>query len=85
VDIAAGCKLLEKSGAWYAYNGEKIAQGREKAKQYFEQNPQAAAALEKSVREKFFAEGGKLEEIVEVGFEPVAVPAEPTVSSEEEK
>jgi recombination protein RecA len=55
--------MLEKSGAWYAYNGEKIAQGREKAKLYFEANPAAAAALEKSVRDKFFAQGAKFEEI----------------------
>ena len=82
VDIAADCKLLEKSGAWYSYNGEKIAQGREKAKQYFESNPQAAASLEKSVREKFFASGGQLEENNEVGFEQLS--SEPTVTAEEE-
>jgi recombination protein RecA len=49
-------KVLEKSGAWYSYNGDKIAQGREKAKQYFLDNPKVAAEVEKSVREKLLAD-----------------------------
>ena len=44
--------IVEKSGAWYAYKGEKIGQGRENAKLYLEQNPKAAAEIEMAIREK---------------------------------
>jgi recombination protein RecA len=40
---------LEKSGAWYAYRGERIGQGRENAKQYFRENPVAAKELEEEI------------------------------------
>lgn len=39
VDLGAEYEILNKSGSWYAYNGEKIGQGREAAKSYLEQNP----------------------------------------------
>ncbi len=41
-----------KSGAWYAYKGEKIGQGKENAKLFLEQNPKAAAEIEMAIREK---------------------------------
>ena len=44
--------LLRKSGAWYAYKGEKIGQGKENAKLFLEQNPKAAAEIEMAIREK---------------------------------
>jgi len=44
--------VVEKAGAWYAYKGEKIGQGRENAKLYLEQNPKAAAEIEMAIREK---------------------------------
>ncbi len=40
VDLAAARDIIEKSGAWYAYNDAKIGQGREAAKQYLEANPE---------------------------------------------
>jgi len=52
VDLGVKCKVLEKSGAWLIYNGEKLANGREKTKTFLEQNPQVAEALEAEVREK---------------------------------
>ena len=39
VDLGAKAEIVEKAGAWYAYKGEKIGQGRENAKLYLEQNP----------------------------------------------
>ena len=44
--------IVEKSGAWYAYKGEKIGQGRENAKIYLEQNPTVAAEIEMAIRTK---------------------------------
>ena len=52
IDLGAKAEIVEKSGAWYAYKGEKIGQGRENAKIYLEQNPKVAAEIEMSIREK---------------------------------
>jgi len=52
VDLGAKAEIVEKSGAWYAYKGEKIGQGRENAKIYLEQNPKIAAEIEMAIREK---------------------------------
>ncbi len=52
IDLGAKAEIVEKSGAWYAYKGEKIGQGRENAKIYLEQNPSIAAEIEMAIREK---------------------------------
>ena len=51
LDLAAGCNIINKSGAWYAYNGEKIGQGRENAKQYLIDNPDVFEELDSRVRD----------------------------------
>jgi recombination protein RecA len=50
LDLAAARNLVEKSGAWYALNDEKIGQGREAAKQYLQDNPKIMADLEAKIR-----------------------------------
>lgn len=50
VDLATQAGLINKSGAWYEYQGEKIAQGREAAKEYLKANPKVAKDLEAAVR-----------------------------------
>lgn len=52
LDLAASHEVVQKSGAWYAYLGEKIGQGRENAKQYLKENPEVLAEIEQKVREK---------------------------------
>ena len=52
LDLAANEDIIEKSGAWYAYKGNKIGQGRENAKLYLEQNPKICDEIEAAVREK---------------------------------
>ena len=52
IDLGVKAEIVEKSGAWYAYKGEKIGQGRENAKIYLEQNPNVAAEIEMAIREK---------------------------------
>jgi recombination protein RecA len=51
IDLAADRNLVEKSGAWYAYNGAKIAQGREAAKNYLAANPDVLNELDAKIRE----------------------------------
>lgn len=51
IDLAAGANILEKSGAWYAYKGEKIGQGKENVKLYLKENVKLQDELEAKVRE----------------------------------
>lgn len=51
LDLAADANIVEKSGSWYAYQGAKIGQGRENAKQYLAQNPMICEEIENKVRE----------------------------------
>ena len=53
LDLAAREDIVDKSGAWYAYNGNKIGQGRENAKNYLASNPEICREIELKVREKF--------------------------------
>ena len=52
LDLAAKDNIVEKSGAWYAYGGAKIGQGRENAKTYLREHPAVCAEIETKVREK---------------------------------
>ena len=61
VDLGAKAGVVEKSGAWYAYKGEKIGQGRENAKVYLEQNSKVADEIEKIIRDKAAAITKELE------------------------
>ena len=51
LDLAAERGIVEKSGAWYAYNGEKIGQGREATKKFLDENPKVLAEIGKKVRD----------------------------------
>ena len=50
LDLGSDAKIVEKSGSWYSYNGERIGQGRENAKQYLRDNPDVAYAIEDKIR-----------------------------------
>jgi recombination protein RecA len=50
IDLATEKKIIDKSGSWYAYNGDKIGQGKENAKQWLLDNPEKAKEIESSVR-----------------------------------
>ncbi|MNJ47137.1 recombinase A [compost metagenome] len=51
IDIGVEHDIVDKSGAWYSYTGERLGQGRENAKQYLKDNPQIADAIEQKIRE----------------------------------
>ncbi|MDO5382197.1 MAG: recombinase RecA [Eubacteriales bacterium] len=53
LDLAANVNIIQKSGAWFAYNGEKIGQGRENAKQYLVDNPAIKEEIDRKVREHY--------------------------------
>ena len=53
LDMAVNLDIIEKSGSWFSYNGEKIGQGRENVKAYLKENPSIMEEVEKKVRENF--------------------------------
>jgi len=50
IDMGVNARVLEKSGAWYAYNGEKIGQGKDNAREFLRENPELAVEVENKVR-----------------------------------
>ena len=55
LDIAVNLDIIEKSGSWFSYNGERIGQGRENVKKYLADNPDVANEVEKKIRDNFNA------------------------------
>ena len=53
LDMAVNLDIVEKSGAWFSYNGQRISQGRENAKRYLEEHPDIMDEIEKKVRDNF--------------------------------
>ena len=50
IELGSNLKFIEKAGAWYAYNGEKIGQGKENAKEYLREHPEIAKEIEAKIR-----------------------------------
>ena len=69
LDIAAEANIIEKSGAWYSYNGQRIGQGRENAKLFLKDNPVMQAEVEEKVK-------------AVLGIRPLGVTAEPEATDE---
>lgn len=59
LDLAANVNIVNKSGAWYAYEGNKIGQGRENTKQYLKDNPAMLEEIEQKVRAHYGLQGGE--------------------------
>jgi recombination protein RecA len=83
IDLGVKAGLVEKSGAWLSYNGDRIGQGRENAKTYLKENPKAAAELERAIRanaglivEKMLADPGAGEDDGEEPDEDGVLPDE---------
>ena len=57
IDLGVNAKIVDKSGAWYAYKGEKIGQGKDNAREFLKENPAIAAEIENAVREQLGVPG----------------------------
>jgi recombination protein RecA len=55
IDLAVSQNLVEKSGSWYAYNGERIGQGKDNARNYLKEHPATSAELEAEIRKRLLA------------------------------
>ena len=53
LDIAVSLDIIEKSGSWFSYNGNRLGQGRENVKQYLKENPEVMKEIETKIRENF--------------------------------
>jgi recombination protein RecA len=51
IDMGVEARIVDKSGAWYAYNGEKIGQGRDNTREFLKENPALAFEIENKIRE----------------------------------
>ena len=66
IDLGVQLGLVEKSGAWYSYQGNKIGQGKANAAKYLEDNPEVGSAIEKIIREKLLVQSGPVKADAEV-------------------
>ncbi|OZM58644.1 recombinase RecA [Lottiidibacillus patelloidae] len=57
IDIGADLDIVQKSGAWYSYNSERLGQGRENAKQFLKENPEIASEIKHQIREHYGLNG----------------------------
>ena len=72
LDLAVKCDLVSKSGAWFAYNGDKIGQGRENAKTYLSEHPEIMEELEQNIRaHNHIGAEGDMEETEEAAAEGI--------------
>jgi recombination protein RecA len=69
IDMGSDNKIVEKSGAWYSYGGERIGQGKDNARQYLKDNPSVAKEIEEKLR---------------IALAPVVKTASPAVAEVEE-
>ncbi|MCR4937469.1 MAG: recombinase RecA [Lachnospiraceae bacterium] len=71
LDLACDIDVINKSGAWYAYNGEKIGQGRENAKLYLKDHPEICAEVDRKVREHYNIGGSPSELDIKADKKPM--------------
>ena len=69
IDLGVAANIVEKSGAWFSYNDQRIGQGKENAKKYLNENPDIAKELEDKIR----SNSGLVDEIM---MNPESVEAE---------
>jgi recombination protein RecA len=72
IDMGVTANIIDKSGAWYAYQGEKIGQGRDNAREFLRENPELRVEIENKVRDSL---GVPLLPVDEVAPEPKAAKA----------
>ena len=86
LDIGTSMDIIEKSGTWYSYNGERLGQGKENVKVFFKDHPEIANEIEKIIRDTLAAEPEKFEDVLEnptkgngIDEEPLPAPTDDEV------
>jgi len=74
VELGVKFEIVEKSGAWFAYNGEKIGQGKENSKEFLKSHPEIAAEIEKLIRKKVQEDESPLDQAPEEAQQQIQEP-----------
>jgi len=75
IDLGVKLNLIDKSGAWYAYKGDKIGQGKKNASIYLEENIALAEELEESIRSELLSDPRKRKDVEEEALKDKEIPA----------
>ena len=81
LDLGAQENIVEKSGAWYSFKGERIGQGRENAKQYLSEHPEVSKQIEAQLLEKFGVNKSPVQAVPAPAEEPAADEKRPKVKA----
>src|SRR5688500_217317 len=65
LDLGVELNIIQKSGSWFAYNGDKLGQGRDSVKQLIEDNPELMEELERKIKEKIMGSGAEAKAVLE--------------------
>jgi recombination protein RecA len=63
LDVAVNMDIVEKAGAWFSYDGNRIGQGRENVKQYLKENPEVCNEIEAKIRAKLSAQSNNIDSV----------------------
>jgi recombination protein RecA len=58
IDMGVEAEIVEKSGAWYSYNGDRIGQGKDNVREFLKENPEIAKEIEAKIRQKLGVKSG---------------------------
>ena len=65
IDMGVKLNIVDKSGAWYSYNGDRIGQGKDNVRNFLKENPEIAADIEGRIRAELLPDIGKEEAVVD--------------------
>ena len=65
VDLGVELEVIQKSGSWFSYGGNKLGQGRDAVKQLIEDNPELMEELERKIKEKIMGSGAEAKAVLE--------------------
>ncbi|MCI5904112.1 MAG: recombinase RecA [Oscillospiraceae bacterium] len=85
VDLAVEMDIIHKSGAWFSYNNEKIAQGRDNTKEYLQNNPEVMKEIEEKIKAKCAEQIAANKKAAKKAEEPVSEPSDADIMAEAEK
>lgn len=83
LDLGASMDIIQKSGTWYSYKGERLGQGKENVKAFLRDHPEVAGEVEQIIRDTLAAEPEKFEEVMEEKPDAAEVDGEETIVVEE--
>lgn len=76
ISLGADLGLIEKSGAWYSYKGDKIGQGKENAKQFLKDNPKITSEIESVIREQLLNKNASVDKVSKMSAQDIEVALE---------